>query len=710
MEWRKISKKTMLFLAGLFVLQVFFFLYSIEMENRRNDQWQFEEAEYDEETYRTEQLEYVNNYRSSIEAVIKQADSLGGISIFAKKDSFSESNLQKTKADFERILNVEPVAFDDIFLKEFFSYDAINGFVLLGIMFVAFALVEEKKQGLRSIIYSGKNGRGRLVLHKISALFLWNVIIVLTFYGGNLIVSAIRFQGNLVGVTDYPIQSMEMFSDFTWDLSIGEFLIWYLIYKVLMVFAISLVVWLIMFIVDNVIISGGIIGALGCLMYISYHFVSPNSPYNYLRYCDFWYLMSDMSFFTEYKNLSINSEAVNKDTVIFAAYGVFVMIILAISLIIGIKRYPCRSRHGKTGKKAFIMSLPEKLSAGGMEFYKILVKQKGIVVLIVLFATMINQTDLSEVQRSAAQELYYDFMEKYEGVPGDESEQYISDMSEMLSDIEKEYEQAAIDYEAGRITEEQLMICAMRYHTFESERIFMSQIKEQKDYLELQKTERDIDGWYINMYGYNHLFTTGDTMGNILLIFAVVLLCSGVFSYEKKRGTLFIVRGSMDGRLKVFIMKMRAAVVMTLVMSAVSTVIEIVSISYVYGLSGFSAPVQSVYMLEFVPFRCSIGMFVVGMYLLKALVLVGMAVFVCAVSMTVNQRKTLIVSFILCAPALLSVMGFAGFENYSVVSVMSIGPLLLKVKSITVVGVVGVAIIAVGIMSLVRGYRKWCIT
>ena len=199
-------------------------------------------------------------------------------------------------------------------------------------------------------------------------------------------------------------------------------------------------------------------------------------------------------------------------------------------------------------------------------------------------------------------------------------------------------------------------------------------------------------------------------MGNIVLIFAVVLLCSGVFSYEKKSGTLFIVRGSMDGRLKVFSMKMRAAVVVTLVMSAVSTVIEIVSISYVYGLSGFAAPVQSVYMLEFVPFRCSIGVFVVGMYFLKALVLVGMAVFVCAVSMTVNQRKTIIVSFILCAPALLSVMGFAGFENYSVVSVMSIGPLLLKVKSIAVVGVVGVAIIAVGIMSLVRGYRKWCIT
>lgn len=710
MEWRKISKKTMLLLGGLFVLQVFFFLYSVEMENRRNDQWQFEEAEYDEENYRAERLEYVKNYRSGIEEVIKQADSLGGISIFAKKDSFSESNLQKTKSDFERILNVEPVAFDDIFLKEFFSYDAINGFVLLGIMFVAFALVEEKKQGLRSIIYSGKNGRGRLVLQKISALFLWTVIIVMTFYGGNLIVSAIRFQGNLVGVTDYPIQSMEMFSDFTWDLSIGEFLIWYLIYKVLMVFAISLVVWLIMFMVDNVIISGGIIGALGCLMYISYYFISPNSPYNYLRYCNFWYLMSDMSFFTEYKNLSINSEAVNKDTVIFVAYGVFVMIILSVSMIIGIKRYPCRSRHGKTRKKAFIMSLPEKLSAGGMEFYKILVKQKGIVVLIVLFATMINQTDLSEVRRSAAQELYYDFMEKYEGVPGDESEQYISEMSEMLSDIEKEYEQAAIDYEAGRITEEQLMMCTMRYHTFESERIFMSQIKEQKDYIELQKTERDIDGWYINMYGYNHLFTTGDTMGNIVLIFAVVLLCSGVFSYEKKSGTLFIVRGSMDGRSKVFSMKMRAAVVVTLVMSAVSTVIEIVSISYVYGLSGFAAPVQSVYMLEFVPFKCSIGVFVVGMYLLKALVLVGMAVFVCAVSMTVNQRKTIIVSFILCAPALLSVMGFAGFENYSVVSVMSIGPLLLKVKSIAVVGVVGVAIIAVGIMSLVRGYRKWCIT
>ena len=145
-------------------------------------------------------------------------------------------------------------------------------------------------------------------------------------------------------------------------------------------------------------------------------------------------------------------------------------------------------------------------------------------------------------------------------------------------------------------------------------------------------------------------------------------------------------------------------------MFAVGTMVEILTINKLYGLSGWKAPVQSIHMLSFVSFECSIGTFVFMLYLAKLFVLICLAIFVSAISIRMEQKKTIFTSFIICIPSLLAMVGFSGFENYSIISVMSIGPMMLRVGSVfvmmTVIGAIGV----VGVMSLLQGYRKWCKT
>ena len=718
MEWRKVSKNTIILLICIFFIQAFFFLYSLNIKEERSHIFGSEPyIQYNDEYIENNKL-YIEGYHKSIVDIIERADSMGGISIFATQDSFSQSNLEQTKKDFANVLDVQPTAFNDVFLKHYFDFDYINLFVAIGCVFIALSMVDNKRLGLRSILHSSCNGRGQLVLSKFIAILKWDIVIVLVFYIGNLIISAFKFEGNILGCLSYPIQSVSYFSKLPYEMSIGSFLILYFLFKIFLAFIVSLIAWVIMYCIDNTIISIGVIGLICAATYIVDSVIGTNSPINHVKYCNIWYLFKDISVFTEYKNLNWFDNAVNKNIFIYLCLVSVSVISLAIGLIVGIKRYPCSSRAKNNNSilriitkiKRFVASLPEKFSVGMLELYKIFIKQKGVIVVVLLVGLWVSQIDLETIKRTKDQDLYYDFMEKYEGVKDEESERYIRDLENMLTDLDLQYESLSAEYEAGRLTSDEWFNWNSMYINFESERIFLKQIKEQSEYLSNLKTDKDIEGWYVNIYGYNHLFATNDSYGNMALIFAIILICSGLFAVEKKSGTEKIIRSSKEGRLKLFCAKLKIVVTSTLLLFIVGATVEILTIDKLYDLSGWEAPVQSIHMLSFVSFECSIGTFVFILYLAKLFVLICLAVFVSAISIWMEQKKTIFASFIICVPSLLTMVGFSGFENYSIISVMSIGPMMLRIRDIfvmvTVIGAIGV----VGVMSLLQGYRKWCET
>jgi len=718
MEWRKISKKTILIILGIFCVQAFVFLYSINMKEKVMDEFlRDSELEYDEE-YIIEQQKYADNYHKYVESVINQSESLGGISIFSKLDSFSESNLRVTKKDYEKLLQVEPVEFNDIFIKQYFKYTSVNVFVVLAGVFVVLSLVDGKKNNMRVVLHSSKNGRGRLILSKIITLFLCDLLISILFYIGNLFISIVHFGGAGWKCLSYPIQSVSTFSKFSYVLTIGEFLVVYILYKAIVLFVITMVILLIMYLIDNIILSFGVVGVISAVMCILYEGFDAKHKMNYFRYCNLWYMMKDASIFSEYKNLNWQETAVNKDIYICITIIILLIITIFLTVLVGMKKYPMKSKmrkklfnNGLMDKiRTFFARLPENLSIGGFEYYKILVKQKGIIIILVLIYVVINQVDLREVNRSKSQLMYYEFMEKYQGVKSDESEKFIEDLNVEMEQLNKEYEECLLAYGNGEISADEWFIVDEKYRAFESERDLLAELKAQQEYLSRIKSEDDIDGWYVNVYGYNHLFAVEDTLGNIGLVFAVVLICSGLFAYEKTNNTTYIVRGSSQGRKKVFGYKIQVALVSSLLLFITVTAIEILQIEHLYGLSGFTAPVQSLYMLDFIPFECTIGMFVLLMYTFKGLVILSVSVVVCMISMSANKKQIVTVLIILCIPALLTSIGFVGFEKYSIISIMSIGPMMLRIGNIFPVLCTTIIFVVAAVVGAIKGYRKWCIT
>lgn len=110
MEFTKIrtNKKAIIAIVFLLLAEIIFFTY-IAKENSKN-----REDKYYRQWAREQ---YVSNYVKDIKKIIAHADSIGSISIFAQKDSFSSKNIQKTAKDYKKLLDVQPVAFESDFIR-----------------------------------------------------------------------------------------------------------------------------------------------------------------------------------------------------------------------------------------------------------------------------------------------------------------------------------------------------------------------------------------------------------------------------------------------------------------------------------------------------------------------------------------------------------------------------------------------------------------
>lgn len=719
MEWKKVLRKRNMvcLLLGLFLLQLFFFLYSIQNRDAQQlGQYDRVEAERQEEEERTA---YVDGFHESMEAIGQQADSMSGISIFARRDSFSERNLQQTKKDFEGMLSVQPVLFDCGFLEEYFSYKLLNGITVLCAAVVAFIFVDENKPGLRSMIFASVNGRGRLVAERIGALLLWNGILALLFYGGTLLIGSAVMHGELFSCLGYPIQSIPMFGNLPWKLGIGEFLLCYLIYRWVLLFLITLAVWTLLYSIDHVVVAFGAAGLIGMAEYLLVRLVDGNSPVNALRYCNLWYLTVGVDFFTEYKNLNIFSYAVNKNVLIYGTGLIFCVLFLTFAFFTGIRRYPNASAMGRLKRRLHLIlrrlrylvgTFQERISLRGAEYYKVLISQKGIVILLVILAAAVSQTDTTGVQRSAAQRLYQEFMERHEGVPDAESLVELKALDEELAVVQEAYEEDERKYRQGELSETDWYYSCLRYEAFDGDRQFLEQVQEVTSYLQTLEQERGIKGWYLNTSGYLHLLEDGSSLLYVLLVLSIVLLCSGSFSYEEKCGTRAILRSSAQGRAALYRRKMKTVLFLTLVLYLIMCALEIGSIAHVYGISGLQAPVQSVMRLSFVQLRCSVGAFFGILYLIRGVMLVSVAAFTCMLSVRTSQKYTIALSCVLCVPEVLSLVGIEWFQYLSVLQLVSVIPFLMRIRKVAVVAAVSLGFMLLGIFWMRSSYRKWCIT
>lgn len=209
----------------------------------------------------------------------------------------------------------------------------------------------------------------------------------------------------------------------------------------------------------------------------------------------------------------------------------------------------------------------------------------------------------------------------------------------------------------------------------------MQEIESQTDYLK----ENTKNGWYVNKYKYGRLFKNDNTMVNLVTFVAVVLLCSGIFYYERKKGMNGLLRQCVEGREKLFNKKMRYAILTASAVGIFEIILEVSSAIHGYGAIVMKAPVQSLETFWFVKWNCSIGMFYIFVCLMRIAITVMIAMVAASLSVITSQTISFMFAFILCIPSLLYLIGINFMEKLSIIDVMSVSPYIVRHGSVNAI-------------------------
>lgn len=646
MEWKKILINRKLF--GMILI-----LFAVEMvvfwENcRQNDSLWLEKHGQTYEAYlKEEQQQYIDTYDSRVNDIMDQADALNGISIFALEDSFSKRNLALTKKVFEPLLNLELTYVKGRTVTEFFSFRFGSLCAFLCGLAIAFELSEVRKKRVRSITFPTEYGKLRLALEKTEALFLWAFVITFLFQAGILLAGILLFHDNPMQILRCPAQTFVCFASFSLQLTMWQVMLLYLLYRTVILYVIMILAWSVAVVFDHTVLAAGICGVFTAAEYFLYAKIDDNSVWKLLKYCNIWYQTAESSYFTKYRNLNIFGYAVNRNTAMIIALAITGLIASGIGIVICCRRYPCSSSVSRLEKAitAIIIRVEkirgaflERLSLAGMESYKILITQKGLIAVLLLGVLLYYKADFTQVQRSTQEKLYYEFMDRYLGEPGEDSRREIAQLADKLEQVDRDFNRQLTDETVG--ADEKIML-AMWYDSFSEERLFFKQIQEQTESLEYIRQESGIDVWYVNLYSYDHLLRNDDVMLNLGLLFVILWICLGMYIGENGSGMVCMINSS---HRQSFLYKTKIHIAMRLTSLIYFTVLlyQIISVAAIYGIRGIRAPVQSILALSDVRVNCTVWQYFLARYAVKYVFLLVLCFSVCKGIETVLCKKGLI--------------------------------------------------------------------
>lgn len=614
---------------------------------QKNDRIWMERRDQPYEDYlREEEEQHIEAYHETVQATVDQADKMSGISIFAEENSFSSRNRTLTKKAFEPLLDVNLTYVKGRTITEFFSFRFGSFCALACGILVAFELGEIRKKKVRAITFPTEYGRLRLAFEKVGALFIWALIITFLFQVSTLVEGILLFHENPLRILSCPAQTFACFASFSLKTTVWQAMFLYLLYRTIILYVIMTLAWAVSVVLDHVVLAAGVCGGVFAVEYFLYAKIDDNNVWKLLKFCNVWYQTAENSYFTKYKNLNILGYAVNRNTAILTALAIAFLSGAAAGIVVCCRRYPCSSKVSRLQKmisvvrvkfEAFRGRFLERLSLTGMESYKALIVQRGLVAIILLGVLLYYRADFTQVRRTTQQELYYAFMEQYLGKPGEESRREIERVAEELEQVDQSYIQ--------KITEEDLslgdqIVLGMWYESFEEDRKFLKQIQEQTESLENISEERGIAVWYVNLYGYDHLLKSDDVMLNLGLFLAILWICLGIYNGENGSGMICMINSSHRQKF-LYRTKICVGMILTSVVYLMVLLFQIISVAVVYGIAGIRAPVQSILALSDVRVHCTIWQYFLARYVLKCGIYLVVCICVCKVMEIVICKKGL---------------------------------------------------------------------
>ena len=675
-------------------------------------------------SYESAQAEHVDTYSEYLNKIIKQSDSLSGISIFQNTDSYSFKNVQKTREAYEALCGISLTKGNYEGIESIISFSVVEYIIFIFGFVLVWHFFEDEKKGLKGISYAAPKGRIHLTLRRAGVLFVGNALFVAVIYIALFVCSIIVYgmQGDLTA----NVQSTVIFRNCTLEISVLGYVGLNIIFHIVKALVLSLMVWMILLIFRNQIIATAVLVIILSVEGVLYHVLSVQSNLVMLKYINLFQLVQPGDILYKYRNFKLGEMPVN----CFSTFCLLMIAVGVISLIVCC----CIANNRRTvvvpGRIVIaftrILNKIQKilhiaishLPVIGMEFYKILISQKGVVIIALWLYLLISQLDTNNVflmgSASAMKEIY----EEYSGEDDGRLREYLSGQEAVLEQAYAEYDAICDSYEAGEISEEEYEMAGFNLLNYRGIEIKVEEIQDKLAYIDTIKKERGIDVWFVDEKAYSVLWTENGLYADsdykkqefvaIAGVLLMILLLSYVFSYDSSCGMEMLIRSTPKGRQKLFNVKIMMAGVICICLCLITYGLELYEVSQIFSINCLNAPVQSLSFMKDFPLRISIFVFLIMVECVHLVVMFAIAMIVYAMSIWLKGIKAVMVSLVVLAvPAGLKNLGFNWCEYVSVVQPLVYIEPLQEHGFIYSVAAVGVVVI-LGAVSYIYTRKRWC--
>lgn len=348
------------------------------------DEWEYS-AENSRQLQIAEQLEsqydHLLDYGGYLDKIDADVKKLQSISLFSDPESTAYQNTVKTAADFGAMRGVELTPGHDLAVTSFFQDKWADYSVLILMCVVCGLFAAERREGLWPMIYAAPGGRRRLACKRVVLLFTAAWLAAVLIVGTRVLLCGWVFHG--LGEWDRVLQSIPMFRNVPTPMTIGQFWLLYLTVKALGAFWIGLVLWAVLSSIANL---GLALGAAGVFWGVEFACtaIASSSIFAPLRYVNVFSYVDFGTVFTRYLNIPVLSGLISGSDLVLAILPVLCVSFAAWNLVIAQRKHPVAPVNRLLRWADGMQKKLDPKLAGGGEFCKLLIRRKGILLLVLL--------------------------------------------------------------------------------------------------------------------------------------------------------------------------------------------------------------------------------------------------------------------------------------------------------------------------------------
>lgn len=631
-----------------------------------------------------QQYDYVDSYGVFIDEMEERSNKLNDVSIFSNENVFSSRSIDKTVQDFSKLKNCKIAVDNNVGLIAVLKNRTTDLLVMMFLLFVVATLfATERDQGLYGLLKSQKNGRTATILSKFGALFITMFCSTVVFYTMLFLVSSCLYG---LGDLSRSIQSLETFRNCPYPWTAGQFLMMFVLTKVGLFSILSAFLAFLYIRCKNAISSVFVWSVCLIIEFVSYAFIGIQSPINYFKCMNIFYIADTEVFYGNYVNLNFFQQPVSHCiTSLWIGIALLVLfigcttyhfchhsLVKESSLIqVKVEQFLIRMNHGDTTNLL------------RQECYKLFWQQKMALILLLLGGICINQSmqDIDNTFAKADVASYYAYLSVLDGKLTDEKKEYIKEQ-------EAYYEQMPEKQNKSDLEDE-------RKKGFD-------RVLSQYEYLlSIQDKYEDVS--FVNEDVYENYFdnrTDGYLSLGISFIF-IILIMSQLLNQDYKNEMDHLIRVTHYGREKLFRTKLKIAVFTTVIVFVSQYADDYIVFFREHGFHGIGVDVHNIQAYAQMKDGISIGGIMAESLFIKLL-------FTCFLTMTCILVSTYVRNYMNTVLLLSSGVFLIGFFLYQYTS-FELNTLLLYGTKNYIWFILTSIVISIGIgVELIATRRQCC--